>query len=173
MKLAIDPKKTRAIVLTWPDHSLTWEMAAWLYNIFPPANILGLCVQGIIEARNRSVAELVLKAPSEITDFVFMDRDMRPGRAAIEVLRAEGDVVACTYPTPRMETWADPTTLHMGLVRVKRRVFEAIEPPWFMFGYSPDGTRRAKCECGYFRDKAIEAGFKVVRAGWCGHGPKR
>jgi len=171
-KLAIDPAKTRAIVLTWPDHGLTWEAAAWLYNIFPPANITALCWQGLTEARNLSVRKLVLEAPPEITDFVFMDRDMRPGAKAIPVLQADADVVGCTYPVPHMECWADPTAIHMGLVRIRRRVFEKIGPPWFMFAYTADGTGRAKCECGYFRDKVIEAGFKIVRAGWCGHDPR-
>ncbi|MFO8013121.1 MAG: hypothetical protein R6X20_07430 [Phycisphaerae bacterium] len=39
LQLAIDPAKTRAIVLTWPDHSLTWEAAAWLYHLLPPENV--------------------------------------------------------------------------------------------------------------------------------------
>ena len=79
LSLAIDPRKTRVIVLTWPDHALTWEAAAWLYNIFPPANVLALCATDLTAARNLSVRELILKAPPELTDFVLMDRDMRPG----------------------------------------------------------------------------------------------
>jgi len=45
-KLNIDPARTRAIVLTWPDHAITWEAAAWLYNILPPENVLALCANG-------------------------------------------------------------------------------------------------------------------------------
>jgi len=170
-KFYIDPTKTRAIVLTWPDRSLTWEAAAWLYNTFPPPNVIALCVRGITEARNTAVRELVLKAPEKITDFIFMDRDMRPGLATLPFLQADGDIVACEYPLADMRAWADPTALHMGLVRVKRKVFEAVEAPWFLFEYSPDGARRAKCECAYFRDKALAAGFGLVRAGWCDHDP--
>ena len=173
LDLAIDPGRTRVIVLTWPDHALTWEAAAWLYNIFPPANVLALCATDLTAARNLSIRELVLKAPPEITDFVLMDRDMRPGAAAMPFLAADADVVGCEYPVPHMETWADPSAIHMGLVRVKRHVFERIDPPWFAFGHAPDGCAVSHCECAYFQQKVKQAGFKVVRAGWCGHDPKR
>ena len=173
LDLSMDPRKTRVIVLTWPDHAITWEAAAWLYNIFPPENVLALCATDLTAARNLSVRELVLKAPPEITDFILMDRDMRPGAATMPFLAAEGDVVGCEYPVPHMETWADPSAIHMGLVRVKRHVFERVNPPWFAFGHSPDGTAVSHCECAYFQQKVKQAGFKVVRAGWCGHDPKR
>lgn len=169
LDLAIDPRKTRAIVLTWPDHCLTWEAASWLYNILPPANILALHATDLTAARNLSVRELVLKAPSELTDFIFMDRDMRPGAAAMRFLAAQGDVVGCEYPVPHMETWADPAAIHMGLVRVKRHVWERIAPPWFAFGHAVDGTAVTHCECAYFANKVKQAGFTITRAGWCGH----
>ena len=166
---AIDPAKTRAIVQCWPDRTITWEAAAWLYGVFPPQNIVAMCIRGIIQARNLAVREVVLKAPDEITDFVFMDHDMRPSMATMPFLRADADVVGCEFPIPHMEAWADPQAIHMGLVRVRRKVFEKIDPPWFRFEYSPDGSQLEKCECIYFRDKALAAGFSVVRAGWCDH----
>jgi len=172
LKLNIDPTRTRAIVLTWPDHAITWEAAAWLYNILPPENVLALCATDLTAARNLSVRELVLKSPAEVTDFVFMDRDMRPGPAAMPFLAADADVVGCEYPVPHMETWADPAAIHMGLVRVRRPVFEKIEPPWFAFGHAPDGTSLTHCECAYFANKVKQAGFTIARAGWCGHGGK-
>ena len=172
LDLAIDPRKTRVIVLTWPDHSITWEAAAWLYNIFPPENVLALCGTDLTAARNLSVREIALKAPPEITDFVLMDRDMRPGPAAMPLLAADADVVGCEYPVPHMETWADPAAIHMGLVRVKRHIFERIAPPWFAFGHAADGCGLAHCECAYFQQKVKQAGFTIVRAGWCGHDPK-
>jgi len=170
--LAIDPQTTRAIVLTWPDHSLSWEAAAWLYNVFPPENVLGLCMHDLTQARNTAVRELVLKAPAEITDFVLMDRDMRPNELTWPVLQAEGDLVGCTYPVADMRRWSDPTAIHLGLVRVKRRVFEKLDPPWFQLTYNDDGTRRTNCECRYFCRKVIDAGFSVVRTGWCDHRAK-
>jgi len=173
LDLAIDPRRTRVIVLTWPDHAVTWEAAAWLYNIFPPANVMALCGTDLTAARNLSVRELVLKAPPEFTDFVLMDRDMRPGAPAMPFLAAAGDVVGCEYPVPHMETWADPAAIHMGLVRAKRHVFERISPPWFAFGHAPDGTALTHCECAYFANEVRQAGFAIVRAGWCGHDAKR
>ena len=171
--LAIRPEATRAIVLTWPDHALTWEGAAWLYHLLPPENIIGFCGRNLVVARNAVVKELCLKAPPEITDFILMDRDMRPGQAALPMLQAEGDVVGCTYPIPHMAGWADPAMIHLGLVRIRRKVFEALQPPWFLFGYTEDGAGLGLCECGYFRDKVLEAGFTVTRAGWCDHDRKR
>jgi len=173
LDLAIDPRRTRVIVLTWPDHAVTWEAAAWLHNIFPPENVLALCATDLTAARNLSVRELVLKAPPEFTDFILMDRDMRPGAAAMPFLAAQGDVVGCEYPVPHMETWADPAAIHMGLVRAKRHVFERIAPPWFAFGHAPDGAAVTHCECAYFANKVKQAGFSIVRAGWCGHDAKR
>ena len=113
--------------------------------------------------------ELILKAPAEIRHFVLIDRDMRPGQLSLPVLQAAGDVVGCTYPVADMRRWADPAAIHLGLVRVRREVFEKIPSPWFRFEHTADGSRLQKCECLYFRDKAIEAGFSVVRAGWCDH----
>ena len=173
LNLAVRPETTRAVVLTWPDHGLTWEAAAWLYNLLPPENILAFCGRDLVVARNFVVKELCLGAPPEITDFVLMDRDMRPGAETLPVLQADADVVGCTYPIPHMKGWGDPTAIHMGLVRVRRKVFETVEPPWFLFGYAEDGTRLGQCECAYFRKKVLDAGFTVTRAGWCGHDAKR
>ncbi len=170
LQLAIDPARTRAIVLTWPDHSLTWEAAAWLYNLLPPQNVFALQQRDVALARNNAVKELCLKAPESITDFLFMDRDMRPGAAALPVLQVPGDVVGATYPIGNMASWAEPEAIHMGLVRVSRSCLAAIEPPWFAFGYSADGTAVTACECAHFARKAREAGFTVRRAGWCDHG---
>ena len=169
LNLAIDPAKTRAIVLTWPDHSLTWEAAAWLYNLLPPENVFALRQRDVALARNNAVKELCLKAPESVTDFLFMDRDMRPGAETMPVLQVPGDVVGCTYPIGHMAGWAAPEAIHMGLVRVSRACLAAIEPPWFAFGYSEDGTAMTGCECAYFVRKVLGAGFVVRRAGWCDH----
>ena len=49
-------------------------------------------------------------------------------------------------------------------------VFRAVPPPWFRFVYSDDGCEMLQCECQFFRDRAVAAGFKVCSGGWCGHG---
>ena len=42
-------------------------------------------------------------------------------------------------------------------------------PPWFAFGLSDDGLRRAYCECKHFSNKAIPGGSHPAKAGRVGH----
>lgn len=49
----------------------------------------------------------------------------------------------------------------------------ANRPPWFQFVYSPDGCELLACECQFFRDRAIAAGFSAPpQAGGAGMGAK-
>ena len=167
--LAIHPATTRVVVFTWPDRSVTWELAAWL-RMFPPENVFEWHAKHLIAARNQAMRRLCIEAPPEITDFVWVDRDMRPDPRSLPVLQAEGDLVGTMYPLANMETWATQDAVHMGLVRFSRKTVEAVAPPWFEFRYSPDGCAVTQCECGYFAEKVRKAGFAVVRAGWSEHG---
>ena len=169
MTTIVAPEKIMAIVFTWPDHAVTWEAAAWLYNLLPPGNIFSIRGKDHQTIRNEAVVRMVLTAPPEIEQVVLMDRDMRPDGASVPVLQVPGDVAGCLYPIPDMRGWAQPDAIHLGLVRVARKVFEALDPPWFMRTYSKDATAWAQCECGSFAAKAREAGFSVARAGWCDH----
>ena len=169
-QLIAEPDRIMAVVFTWPDRSLTWEAASWLYNLLPPQNIYSFCGKDHQTARNQAVRDIILKAPPEIEHVVLMDRDMRPGPASLPVLQAEGDVVGSLYPIPNMGGWADPHAVHLGLVRVARKVFDVVPPPWFARVYNQeDMTRWAQCECHFFAQKALAAGFSVTRAGWCEH----
>jgi hypothetical protein len=69
------------LVFTWggePFNSLSWDLAAWL-RMFPPENCLAVRRRDLVAARNWAFRELVLKAPARVQDFIFVDRDMRPG----------------------------------------------------------------------------------------------
>ena len=48
-------------------------------------------------------------------------------------------------------------------------VLKRIEPPWFDWKYSLDGCELLGCDCSYFRDKVLAAGFTVAHGGCCGH----
>jgi GT2 family glycosyltransferase len=46
-------------------------------------------------------------------------------------------------------------------VLIRREVFEKIEPPYFRFEFSPDGTRLTLGEDYYFCKKAKDAGYQI------------
>jgi hypothetical protein len=124
-----DPGKTRVIVLTWPDAAMTVEAMRWIWTHWKnhPQNIIAHCQKAPVDVvRCKAVEMYCLKAPPEIEQFIFMDRDMRPGQDSNPVLVTPGDVAACQYPTPRLCDWSDPRALHMGLVRFSRKVIETL-----------------------------------------------
>ena len=176
---AFDREQAAAIILTWPDESLTTQAARWLWAHLRPDRIWTVRAKGGVDVvRCRVAADLCLKAPPEVQEFIFMDRDMRPDAAADPFLLAAGDVVACQYPVPDMRSWAGPGAMHMGLVRVRRKVLETLaaerdaqgQPiPLFFFPRTPNGSRITACECAWFAGRVRKAGHKIVRAGWCGH----
>jgi len=176
---AFDRDKAAAVVLTWPDDALTTQAARWLWAHLRPDRIWTVRAKGSVDVvRCRVVADMCLKAPAEVQEFIFMDRDMRPDGATEPFLQAAGDVVACLYPVPDMRTWGRPQAMHMGLVRVKRKVLETLAAerdaqgrpmPLFFFPRTPDGSQVTACECAWFAERVRKAGFTIVRAGWCGH----
>ncbi len=171
MKPSFDPEHARAVVLSWPDRSLTFEAARWLFQLLPGGNVVSVSARDIERARNLAVRDVCLASPAEVEAFIFIDRDMRPDPAKVRPwVEAEADVVACEYRCHNTAAWSEPWGFHMGLVRVTRRVLETVKPPWFAFGRTADGARITSCECMHFARKVREAGFEVVRAGWCGHG---
>jgi len=176
MDLAIRPAATRVLVFTWgaePFNSLSWDLAAWL-RMFPPENCLAVRRRDLVAARNWAMRELVLKAPARIQDFIFVDRDMRPGPRALPFLAAKGDLVGCLYDTGiNACSWSDGRAVHGGLFRFNRAVADALkgQPPWWQFGYSADGCD-FQCECRSFQAKVEATGLAIARAGWCGHKDK-
>ena len=167
MELAIRPERTRLIVYAWPDNTLTAEIAAWS-RLFPAENVFTVVRRDPCAARNWSVRELCRKAPPEFETFIHVDRDMRPGPAALPFLSVEADLVGCAYDNGNLACWAQPDAVHAGLFRVSRRLADELPLPWFQHGYSPDGCDWL-CECVGFAAKVKAAGFSVARAGWCGH----
>lgn len=178
---SFNPASTRLIVLTWPDSAITTQAAAWIWNHWKksPQNVLFHFQKGFYDVIRCIVIEkYCLSAPKEIDTFVFMDRDMRPDQAADPMLVTQGDVIGCQYPTGNDRAWAHPQTIHMGLVKVSRKVIEALDAersldgapyPMFFFPREAKNRKLGSCECMYFARRAVKAGFTVGRAGWCGH----
>jgi len=175
-----DRDRAAALVLTWPDNSITVELHDFLASHYRPDRTYRYSSRDQIDiVRCRSVVEIVARMPPDVEEVTFIDRDMRPGRGVAPFMQAVGDVVACEYPVGNPQSWADPGAFHMGLVRVGRYVLDALlaercpetgKPiPLFWFPRTEDNTRKTACECVWFARRVVKAGFRVVRAGWCGH----
>lgn len=151
-------------------NSIQPKLAAFAFNEFPKENVVyGTPKDQIVVARNRVMADVVLNSPPHITDFVFFDEDMQPDRRTSLMFEMEGDVVGCEYPLDSPVAWMKPTDVHCGALRFKRAVAEKLTFPYFAFRYNGAMTACTHCECNLFIEKAVEAGFSVVRAGQCGH----
>jgi hypothetical protein len=170
------PESRMAIVLTWPDDSITWELSKWLQRHFLPDKQIRVCQRGPIDSvRCGVVFDYCLNAPPEVSEFIFIDRDMRPDERTDPILEAEGDVVGCEYPLSQPQA-AD--AIHLGLVKVKRTVLEVMAAehdkdgrpiPIFAFSRSADNARITGCECRWFVKRAVGLGFEVRRAGFSHH----
>ena len=173
VEISVRPESTRLIIFAWPDNSLTAELAAWS-RLFPAENIFTVVRMEICAARNWAVREYCRAAPKEFDTFIFVDRDMRPGPAALPFLAVEGfDLVGCAYDDGNLPSWAEPDAIHCGLFRVSRRLVDTLPLPWFTWGYSADGADLTACECSEFQRRVKAAGFRITRAGWCGHWDRR
>lgn len=166
----IDPAKTKVFVTTYPSRMLTFELAFWLSMRFPPNNIQIVNIKGVERARNKIVRDYILRTdPNQYTDFIFCDNDIRPTINSDFFLELDTDLAACRYDTNLCQAWANPIAFHMGLARIRRKVFETIPAPWFMNQFTPDGCEYSTCDCLHFLTKATEAGFTSSHAGWAAH----
>ena len=168
--------QTRAIILTWPDNMVTLELINWLHDLgIAFDRVTGLCVEArdMASANNQYIHHALFHYKEPY--FIFADNDMKPlGNQVKPFLEVEGDVISCESqcaPKDPKSTWGHQTAFHAGLWRCSRKVLETIPPPWFAWGYSDDGCELSQCTCDLFRRKALDAGFSVAHAGWCGHKP--
>ena len=129
------------------DHWRTWDGAE------TPA--------GIPDARNALVRWFL--GECDLPWLLMMDQDTVPLAETEPLLRSEAPIAG-----PRI--WgrtgqeAHPHGLSAACLKVRRRVLEAIEPPWFR--YVP---RKGQCECQYFVNRARRAGFRPHKVGLVGH----
>lgn len=125
---------------------------------------------------------LVKKAMEhDVTHLLFLDSDMTfPADTMIRLLRHDVDMVgvnamsrrppyqstAWLAPGKRAETFRDSTGLEkawrtgFAVVMLKAKVFEALEPPYFEYGFLPD-TDQFRGEDYIFFERAIAAGFEL------------
>ncbi len=166
---------TRFIVTAWPDHRWPIELSAWIEQLM--ANVTphrrdfrdSLKKKDRTCARNTAIKESALGSAPSYEWFVFADRDVRPTVDTAMFLHLPTDIKVCQVPMESHHAWIHTNSFHETIWCTSRRVLEAIEPPWFMQGYSSDGTELDGCICQSFRRKALEAGFSISHGGWAEH----
>jgi len=108
------------------------------------------------------------ECPEELAWLLMMDDDIVPVAETENLLLCDADVVAARA-WARTGREAHSHTVSVSSLKVHRRAVRSVEPPWFRFTLSRDGTRREMCECQYFWRKFHRAGFTPVQAGAVGH----
>jgi len=156
-------------------HPLRPSAQKWLAERVLPGRYFGLSwdESDIIAFRNRAIRDVALPKAAELGAewALFVDNDVTITHPGVEnFLAVTGDVVSCRCRMRTNAPWARVDSFHTTFWFARVAVFRAIPPPWFQFVYSPDGCEMLACECQFFRDRAVAAGFKVCSGGWCGHG---
>lgn len=168
-KWTVNPKTTLVVRFTYPDNNGSEEGVQWAGFRFPPQNIIRINKLGLEPARNTAVRDICLKSPAEFTDFIFMDRDVRPCDESDFFLTLDTDLASCMCESRSMLSWANPAAFHLPLSRIRRKVLEAMVGPWFKRPLTADGCSYESCECVYFLKRALELGFTSSHAGWARH----
>jgi len=118
--------------------------------------------------RNRMAGWLLTETSAEA--ILMVDGDMVPLGDTPAVLSMPGDIVFCRHVGQlgteiQWNTQGVPT----GCIRINRRVFDAIEEPWFEYQVDPTIRLVSRCEAASFTEKAVKAGFTPKPAGRIGH----
>lgn len=126
----------------------------------------------IVCTKNQAL-EWCLENPAarEFDEFVFIDQDTIYTRETPAFWDSDADVVCCVADMSKDEhnAWGSPLAFHDSLWRVKRKVLETLQPPYFYMQFNGKGTRQVKCICQSFSDAARAKGFSVEQSGKCGH----
>lgn len=159
-------------VVVFDGRGVNLMLADWLGN-FPhvdrAGSIAGSVVPDTVASwRNRAIRWFL--EHTELPDVLMLDDDMVPVHGTDALLRSDADVAAARYiRKDGHEVHADDGEGGCGCMKISRNALEKIDPPWFAFEFSDDGSRVTSCECGYFSRKARRAGFHPVKAGVIGH----
>jgi hypothetical protein len=156
-------------------HPLRPSAQKWLADHVLPGRYFGISWDrcDIITFRNRAIRDVALPKAAELGAelVLFIDNDVTITHPGVEhFLATEGDVVACRCRLYSATPWARRDSFHTPFWFARIDVFRVLPPPWFQFVHSADGCELVRCECQFFRDRAVAAGFTVRSGGWCGHG---
>lgn len=164
----IEPDNTLVVVMAWPDFCIPFGTINWIMQRFSWENVRTAGTPNYVTARNATI-NMVLRESKKFTDFLFIDKDVTPTIESDKIFQIDADVVACDHPVANKAAWSTPESIHVAFWRVKRKVLEAIKPPWLMREYSADGCSMVGCDCLYLAKKVKEAGFTLAHGGWADH----
>lgn len=167
-------KETLVVCYSYPGNRFHASHFGWLaeaWNIHRQSVMWQPKVNGHIACTKNQILEFCLEHDSAkwATEFVFIDPDIIYTRDSVQFWDSEADVVCCEAEMRCEGAWDGELAFHDSFWRVKRRVLEAMQPPYFRFQYNGKGTREMYCICRSFSDAARKLGFSVERAGKCGH----
>lgn len=125
-------------------------------------------VKNVVCARNTAVIKAI-QSDKHFEHFVFLDRDVRPGKHTDAFLHLSADVKSCQVPMREVTAWSQPTSFHEAIWSTSRAVLESLKPPYFMMRYNETGTKALGCLCLSFREQVLAAGYSIAHGGWAEH----
>ena len=180
----IEPEKTLVVAYVYGGFAKTGERRVlplfrstgkWIAANFPEENFLAINKGPYLVARNSAIRDLIIG--NKVTNgrtfdwFLSIDNDVTITTPGMEnFLKVQADVVSCDCRMRNPHAWDKPQSFHTPMWFCRTEVLRATQPPWFNYNYSPDFCELLSCDCTYFRNKVIEAGFSVAHGGHCGHG---
>jgi len=156
-------------------HPLRDSAQEWLSQHVLPGRYFGIDwdTADLMAFRNRAVRDVVLPKAAELGAewALFIDNDVTITHPGVETFLAlDGDLVSCHCRMRTPAAWSAENSFHTTFWFARIEIFRTLPPPWFRFVYSDDGCEMLQCECQFFRDRVLAAGFSVQSGGWCGHG---
>jgi len=123
----------------------------------------------LLAMRRNIVAKWFLEK-SSLPWLLMINDNVIPLESVDELLACEADVAGAHFFSRRGGEGHDVDgSVATACVKISRRAFERIPPPYFRYEYNDDHTERLQCECGWFCKQAIAAGFYPVKAGVVAH----
>lgn len=167
-------RQLRVVCYSYPNHRFHASHFPWLAQVWNlNANSVAWQprVSGHLVCTKNQMLEHCLESPTSkfATEFVFVDPDTIYTPESDAFWESDADVVCCEADMQDMRSWSSPVAFHDSFWRVKRKVLEAMQPPYFYYQLNGKGTRETLCICRSFSDAARKLGFSVERSGKCGH----
>lgn len=167
-------KQMQVVCYSYPGNRFHCSHFAWLaqvWTVHRPSVLWQPRVNGNLACTKNQMLEFCLESDTckWATEFVFVDPDTIYTQESEAFWGADADVVCCQAAMQDPRAWDGKLAFHDSFWRVKRRVLEAMQPPYFRFQYNGKGTRELCCICSSFSDAARKLGFSVATAGKCGH----
>jgi hypothetical protein len=166
-------KKTIAIVYTYPDHQCAPDLLFWLLvNGIKRPNIYFTRRFGRDQptAFNSGIS---LARTLTADEFLFCEKDIRPGPATNVLLKKSPYQVTCAaYRTECNTDWSNPKQFHTGLWRVSYEILHKLPLPFFHWPVTQDGAAFTSCMCQSAVDRMIKNNINYGWQGIAEHAPK-